>query len=137
MKTYLRLFYGKQFINLYLKAKNNDIDISNLVNSVTLNKIKDSKIEYEYDNKIGEIENINKYLEKLFEYNNINLELIYSKNKILDKYDLKPGFYRKIKWGDYSDLLNNILNIYFNLTKNSPTINTLLICNEDTKYWTN
>ena len=46
-----------------------------------MNKIKDSKIEYEYDNKIGEIENINKYLEKLFEYNNINLELIYSKNK--------------------------------------------------------
>ena len=29
-------------------------------------------------------------------------------------------------------MINNILNIYLNLTGNIPIINTLLICNEDT-----
>ena len=45
---------------------------------------------------------------------------------------LSPGLYRKTKSGDNSDLINNILNIYINMTGNVPIINTLLICNEDT-----
>ena len=129
---FLRLFYGKQFIQISEKANKKDIDISHLVNSVTLNQINDNEIEFDYNNEIDNIENINIYLEKLFEKNNVKLEDIYNKNKILEDIDLKPGLYRKAKGGEYSDLLNNILNIYFNLTGNSPIINTLLICNEDT-----
>lgn len=127
----IRLFYGKQFIRIYEKAKKEKIDISHLINSVTLNKIKYTNVEFDYDDEIDNIENLNIYLEKLFEKNEINYEDIYNKNKVFEESGLKPGFYRKIKGGDYSDLLNNILNIYFNLTGNSP-INTLLVCNEDT-----
>ena len=129
---YLRFFYGHQFIQLYEKAKNENIDISYLINSVTLNKIKDIKINYEYNNNEDEIENINKYLEKLFNKNNVNLNEIYNKNKILDDLNLSPGLYRKIKIGDNCSLINNVLNIYLNITNNVPIINTLLICNEDT-----
>jgi len=128
----LRLFYGKQFTQIYEKANKKDADISHLLNLVSLNKIIDTEIEFEYNDEIDNIENINIFLEKLFEKNNINLEEIYNRNKVLEECDLKPGLYRKIKGGDYSDLLNNILNIYFNLTGNAPIINTLLICNEDT-----
>ena len=128
----LRLFYGKQLSQLYGKVNKKDADTSHLLNLVSLNKILDTEIEYEYNDETDNIENINIFLEKLFEKNNINLEEIYNRNKVMEECDLKPGLYRKIKGGDYIDLLNNILNIYFNLTGNAPIINTLLICNEDT-----
>ena len=128
----LKLFFGKQFIQLWKKSNKKNEDISHLVNSVTLNKIKNYEIEYEYNKEKDNIENINNYLEQLFIVNNIKTEEIYNKNKILENIELKPGLYRKIKGGEYSDLLNNILNIYFNFTGNAPILNTLLICNEDT-----
>ena len=129
---YLRLFYVKHFIQLHKKTKNENIDISNLVNAVTLNKIKNFDIEYKYDDKIDNIENINKYLIKLFETNHVSLDELYNINKVLNESDLKPGLYRKIKASDYSNLVNSIINIYLNLTGNAPIFNTLLICNEDT-----
>ena len=129
---YLRLFYGRQFIQLYEKAKNNNVDISHLINSVSSNKIKDADILFDYNNDLNEMANINKYLQKLFEKNNININEIYQNNKVLDESFLTPGLYRKINSGDYCTLTNNILNVYLNLTGNTPTINTLLICNEDT-----
>ena len=58
----LRLFYGKQFIQLYKQAKNKnnkDDDISHLINSIALNKIKQFDIKYEYDENKDNIENIN------------------------------------------------------------------------------
>ena len=128
----LRLFYGRQFIQLHEKTKNKNLDISHLMNSVSLNRIKDTKVDYEYNNRFDDIENINKYLEKLFNKNNINLDEIYLKNKVKDEIDLSPGLYRKVKSGDFSNLINDILNIYINLTGNAPILNTLLICNEDT-----
>ena len=45
---------------------------------------------------------------------------------------MAPGLYRKIKYGNNCDLIINILNIFLNLTGNTPIINTLLICNEET-----
>ena len=129
---YLRLFYGRQFIQLYEKAKNNNADISHLINSVSLNQMKDEEIIYDYNNDLNEMENINNYLKKLFEKNNININEIYQKNKVLEETFLTPGLYRKVKYGDNINLVSNILNIYLNLTGNTPTINTLLICNEDT-----
>ena len=130
----LRLFYGKQFIQLYENVKNKNMDISHLINSVTLNQIKNTKIDYEYNGNKTLLENINSFLEKMFRTNNINLPEIYRKNQVLPENELSPGLYRKTKSGQSSssDLINNILNIYLNLTGNVPIINTLLICNEDT-----
>ena len=128
----LRLFYGQQFLTLYQKTKNQGIDISLLINSVTLNNINNPHVDYAYSDNNNELENISFYLEKLFNKYNINLDNIYGKNKVLPELNLKPGLYRKIKVGDNNDLIDNVLNIYQNLTKNVPIINTLLICNEET-----
>ena len=70
----------------------------------------------------------------MFRFNNINLDEIYKRNQVLPVNELSPGLYRKTKSAQStsSDLINNILNIYLNLTGNAPIINTLLICNEDT-----
>jgi len=132
LALFLRLFHGKQLIQLHNIATNKGTDISHLINSVAMNKIKDLKIEYFYNYEQDSIENINKFLGKLFKKNGVNLEEIYSNNKIKEEIGLVPGLYRKIKQGDFSDLINNILNIYLNLTGNIPIIDTLLICNEET-----
>ena len=129
---YLRLFYGKQLILLHDNATKKGTDMSHLINSVTLNKIKDTNVDYVYNYEQDTIENINKYLGNLFKKNGVNLEEIYKKNKVKEDVGLPPGFYRKTKTGDYSDLISNILNIYLNFTGNVPIINTLLICNEET-----
>ena len=129
----LRLFYGKQFIQIYENIKNKEVDISHLINSVTMNQIKNTNIDYAY-NKPNLLENINSFLEQMFKRNNINLAEIYKKNQVLPENELTPGLYRKTKSGQStsSDLIYNIINIYINLTENIPIINTLLICNEDT-----
>ena len=129
----LRLFYGKQFIQIYENIKNKNVDISHLINSVTLNQIKNTNIDYIY-NKKTLVENINSFLEQMFRKNNINLSEIYKRNQVLPENELNPGLYRKTKSGQStsSDLIYNILNIYLNMTGNVPIINTLLICNEDT-----
>ena len=131
----LRLFYGEQFIkiNESIKDSNNINDsVLHLINSVALNMINDVKIDFKYQPDNNVFENINSYLMKLFEKNNVNLEEIYKKNQILDNIELEPGLYRKIKYGDNNNLINNIIDIYLNMTNNLPIINTLLICNEET-----
>ena len=128
----LRSFYGKQFIQLYEKAKNNKANISHLVNSMTFNKISNFNLEYQYNDNENIIENINTYLENLFSLNNVTLNDIYSKNKILSNLSLEPGLYRIITTEEDSDLAINISNIYINLTGNIPIINSLLICNDET-----
>ena len=130
----LRLFYGIQFIQLHKKSTNKNIDISHLLNSVTLNKIKNTNIDYPYNYEMNSIENINKYLKQLFKVNKIDINDLFKNNKVLPEASLSPGLYRKIKNKDFSDLINKILNIYLNLTGNLPMINTLLICNENTNY---
>ena len=133
----LRSFYGKQFIQLYEKAKNNKDNkdnISHLVNSMTFNKIKNFNVTFQYDDNKDNIENINKFLEKLFEINsNVSLDDIYTQNKILSNLSLEPGFYRVITTEEDPELAINISNIYINLTGNLPIINTLLSCNDETK----
>ena len=129
---YLRLFYGKQLIKLHENAINKGNNISHLINSVSLNKIKYTNVNFIYNYEFDSIENINKYLGILFKKNGVILEDIYGSNKVKEDIGLTPGLYRKIKYGDYSDLINNVLNIYLNLTGNAPIINTLLICNEET-----
>ena len=132
---FLRLFYGKNITQLYEKVRFNKGDISMLIKSITLNKIKECEINYIYNGKINEFDNINNYLEKLFSKKNINLNDIYETNKVLDNIKLFPGLYRKPRAVENDDINNNnILNIYLNLTNNSPIINTILICNEETSY---
>jgi len=128
----LRSFYGKQFIQLYEKTKNNKDNISHLVNSMTFNKINNFNVAYQYDNSKNNIENINAYLENLFTINNVTLDDIYSKNKILSNLSLESGLYRIINTEEDSELAINISNIYINLTGNIPIINSLLICNDET-----
>ena len=132
----LRFFYGQQFILLYEKTKNKGIDISQLINSATMKNFDIQNVDFVYDNKKKELDNINMYLEKLFKQYNINLKDLYNKNTVLPDLNLKPGLYRKTKVGDNNDLIENILNIYQNLTTNIPIINTLLICNENTSIET-
>ena len=129
----LRLFYGEQFIKLYQKIRdplNNNIE--HLLNSVTLNKLNATEIEYKYDENINILENINAYLNNLFEKNSIDINDIFKTNHISDRINLEPGLYRKVKYGDNNTILNNVMNIYINITNNLPVINTLLICNEET-----
>ena len=129
----LRLFYGKQFIKLYEKAKNNKDNISHIVNSMTFNKIKNFNVAFQYDDSKDSIENIHKYLENLFGINNnLTLDDIYSQNKILSDLTLDPGLYRIITTEEDFELNINISYVYINLTGNLPIINTLLICNDET-----
>ena len=130
----LRLFYGKQFIQLYEKAKSSKGNISHLVNYMAFNKIKNFNVLYQYDDCINIFENINKYLENLFSINNVILDDIYIKNKILSNLSLESGLYRIIQSEDDSELSINISNIYINLTGNVPIINSLLICNDETNF---
>ena len=131
----LRLFHGKHFIQLFEKARFNKGDISMIIKSVTLNRIRECDINYIYNNKINEFANINNYLEKLLEKKNVNLNNVYEINKVLDNINLLPGLYRKPRTGENNDIdNNNILNIYLNLTNNPPIINTILICNEETTF---
>ena len=130
----LRLFYGMQFIQLYEKIKNNEKDISHLINSVSLNKLKNLNINYAYQIHKNELENIHDYIYNLFSANNIKLNDLLLENDVIKEINLIPGLYRKPKARDDDNnyLINNVLNIYLNMTNNLPTINTLLICNEET-----
>ena len=128
----LRLFYGKNFIKLYERTRNQNIDISHLVNSMALNKIKNFSVNYKYDEEKNNIENINDFLNMLFMLNNCNLAHIYEQNRILKNLMIAPGLYKIEKKFKDSELNINIINLYFNLTGKAPIINTLLICNEET-----
>ena len=129
---FLRLFFGKQLIKLHENATHKGTDISHLMNSVSLNKTNNLNIDYLYNYEMDSVQNINNFLAKLFKKNGINSDEIYNSNKVKEETCLVLGLYRKIKTGDNSDLINNILNIYLNITGNVPTINILLICNEET-----
>ena len=131
----LTSFYGKHFIRIYEKIKkinNNNSNTSNLINSMFFNTIKNFNVNYEYKNEKDIIENIINYLEALINLNEVNINEIYSKNKVKNNVNLKPDLYRKVKDNDCSELFNNILKLYINLTGNPPILNNILICNEET-----
>ena len=70
----LRLFYGEQFIilNESIKDSNNiNENVLYLINSVALNMINNTKIDFKYQPDINVFENINSYLNKLFQKNNV------------------------------------------------------------------
>ena len=53
------------------------MDITHLINLVTMNQVKNTNIDNKYDYRGSLLENINSYLEKLFRINNIKLSGIY------------------------------------------------------------
>ena len=126
---FLRLFYGKQFIQLYEFIKNKNGNILHLINSVILYSIRNINIDYQYDEKISILENINSFLEKNFWHININSNEIYNRNQILPDIDLNPVIYLKVK---NSFSYDYIINIYLNITGKIPIPHTILICNENT-----
>ena len=130
----LRLFSGKNFIQLYQKTRNKKINISHLVNSMALNRIKNFNLVFKYNEEKNNIENINDYLEILFKINNCNLAQIYGQNNILKNLNISPGLYKIEKKFKNSELNTYIINLFCNLTGNTPIINTLLICNEETNF---
>ena len=134
----LRFFYGKQLIQLYKKINSdkeqNDVDISHLINSIALNQIKSFKVKFKYDETKDNIENINNYLEQLFSLNNVDINDILKKNLVLPESHLSPDLYKYEKKFSNSELILNIINIYINITGNTPISDTLLICNEETPF---
>ena len=131
----LRLFQGVQFSQLFKQIKNLEINNTfHLINSISLNRINNINIEYKYQDKINELENINQYLEKLFAINKLSFSQLFERNKVLGEKNISPGLYRRVKQGDNNNMYNSILNIYLNLTNNAPIINTLLICNDFTSF---
>ena len=75
----MRFFYGKQLIKLYKKIKisennKNSNDVSHLINSVALKEINNFQIKFEFDDSKDIIENINNYLDNLFQTNKINID---------------------------------------------------------------
>jgi hypothetical protein len=132
----LRFFYGKQLIQLYKRVKNNNnknkIDISHLINSIAMNKIKNFDTKFKYDDKKDNIENISNYLNLLFSLNKVEINDILKSNRVLSSAELVPDLYKYEKKFDNSELITNIINIYINLTGNTPIVDTVLICNEET-----
>ena len=127
----LRIFSGRNFIKLYESSKNNNINISHLINSMAIGRIKNFNINFEYNYSENIIENLNEYLKLLFSRNNCNLNNIYEQNKVYND-DISPGLYKIEKQFKESELSTKILNLYFNLTGKAPIINNLLVCNEET-----
>ena len=134
----MRFFYGKQLIQLYKKVISNNnkdkIDISHLVNSIALNKINNFNDKFKYDKAKDNIENINNYLENLFLVNNVNINDILKTNTVLpeSRFELSPDLYKYEKKFADSELVVNIIKFYINLTGNTPIVDTILICNEET-----
>ena len=132
----LRFFYGKQLIQLYKRVKNNNnknkIDISHLINSIAMNKIRNFDTKFKYDDKKDNIENISNYLNLLFSLNKVEINDLLKSNRVLSSAELVPDLYKYEKKFDNSELITNIINIYINLTGNTPIVDTVLICNEET-----
>ena len=55
----MRAFHGYQFYLLYKNIRSNNFrEISNIINSISLNKIKNTNFKFLYNDNVGEIENI-------------------------------------------------------------------------------
>ena len=128
----LRLFDGRELKIIYDKIKNNKKNILPLLNSKTLDRIKED-IQYENQEDKGFLENVTNFLNNLFDSNKLNIYDIYANNKIKENLNIKPGLYRKVIIN--SSLQLSILNLYSNLTEiksNLNILNNILICDRET-----
>ena len=113
----MRFFYGKQLIQLYKRVKNNNnknkIDISHLINSIAMNKIRNFDTKFKYDDKKDNIENISNYLNLLFSLNKVEINDLLKSNRVLSSAELVPDLYKYEKKFDNSELITNIINITY------------------------
>ena len=148
-KQLLRFIYGRQF-NLIINALKGKEKkkIYPFLKFFTNNLIKKEDINYEYINKnrIYEdmIDNCVNYLDKVLKENELTLEKIYEKSKIIEKNkdekrkdeknkdeknkDEYKGVYLHIS----EKLEKNLFQIYKYLTKNTPIAQNILLCNKET-----
>ena len=137
----IRFFYGKQLylINKCIMRKEID-EIKDLITCVTNGIIIDFNSDFKYVEEKGKniyenmINNIKNFINTQLIYNGKKIEDIYSKNIIQniennkkEKIDYK-GFY----FYPTSIEENDILNIFYFLTKSIPMNNNILFCNRET-----
>ncbi len=143
---FIRFIYGKlfyiftQFLRFtqtkseegILRQKN---DINDYLKYITNNNYKEITFYYKKTDKskpediiIDSLNNINNYLIKLFEENNITEETCFIQNKIKVQGNIGLKSFYSYK----DDISENIIKIYLNLTGNPPLPQTLLICNDFT-----
>ena len=137
----IRFFYGKQIFLIYYCIKYKKYDkIKELLRSVSNGLIKNfDDLNFSYNDKMlvshyeNILKNIQKYILHQLNYNHENINKIYEKNKIKNTYQksLANGFYFYLKGRDLELFL---INLFFNITGNYPSINNLLLCNKDTTF---
>ena len=146
----IRYIYGRQF-NLLCgclrNLTNNSLApfLRYLTNDIIEPSVNLEKIDFLYNNDLGKgnnyictLENINNFLKKFLDDNQINLEKIYQQNIIKDKYkDQFIGLYTYLLEDDkigevQKGVEEHILNWYHFLTGHSPMAQTVLLCNEET-----
>jgi hypothetical protein len=126
----IRFLYGKHFslFNKFLRFRS--VDLTHLLQYITNNNYK--KIEYNF-NKTNDtikdtLENTNQFLNKLFEQNNISKDIIF-KNSLLKNIDNKG---LKSHFTSRDEMEKDVIRDFQFLTGNSPSPQSLLMCNEET-----
>ena len=131
-KPLLRFLYGPLFLSVIEKIKK-EKEIAFLLKAISNGKISElpekGKHQIPDDSKFSDIFNvINEYLEECLALNDLNLEIIFEKNKMKTK---RVGLYRLAV---FEDVEKNLLKLYKQFTDNFPLSNTVLICNEYTSF---
>ena len=143
---FIRFIYGKlfyiftQFLR-FTQSKTEEgilrqkIDINDYLKYITNDNYKEITFYYKKTDKSkpediikDSLNNINDYLKKLFEENNITEETCFIQNKIKVQGNIGLKSFYSYK----DDISENIIKIYLNLTGNPPLPQTLLICNDFT-----
>ena len=140
-KSLIRLIYGNQFYDLCNYLFNKKGDINSLLKRVSNNKIKkipkfdfnNNNLDFDdnekkFKNIIG---NINDFLLKCLEFNEIKLIDLFKENIIKESFNKKLN--NKIyTWLDSVKLDIDIINFYKIITGNFPLPITILICTKET-----
>ena len=132
---YIRYIFGRQFSILYDHLKKKEINenfISHFLKYITNNQITNILKEYKWKNNEEDefqdiIYNINEYIKQNLELNNINLEKIYSKTKIIS--EEYKGFYL---YSCAEKDEKKLYQLYKIITGYSPVSQNILFCNNDT-----
>ena len=140
-KSLIRLIYGNQFYDLCNYLFNKKGDINSLLKRVSNNKIKkipkfdfnNNNLDFDdnekkFKNIIG---NINDFLLKCLEFNEIKLIDLFKENIIKESFNKKLNN-RFYTWLDSVKLDIDIINFYKNITGNFPLPITVLICTKET-----
>ena len=133
-----RLLYGKQFEFINYICKNNDYEnnnnVYNLLKYITQNNnnknVKLIEMINESNSLNGMYENVNIYLDKLFDVNSINLSKIYKSSFLKNKYRNNKGIL--IHSCSLGEIETSTINLSLYLTGNFPIAQTVLYCNSST-----